>query len=612
MSKGKIITSFASSTISVLFGTFLESLGYEVVAAKTGSDVLNYALEEKPKFLVSGTNVPVVDGYNLSRIIKNASEFAGIKVILCCIDDDSVRRYWAQISQCDAFYHIDQADLSGLGKIINDLEADFEENAGVVEKPGKAKQEVVSEDNLLELSVRAYDREFFNLNIIKYAFEQTSDFDLKSLFTELGRCVSSVFNYDALGIVLNTSPLQEFYSFAKGLPESEKKDFIGICRDDFENKALLVKRFDWKKSNIVKKTKKSEEVSSIKSSESFPAAPSEEISFTMTVGSCNPDAFYSRTTDRLGFILEVYSMVFQQAIRFNYLADAEEKIEKAFGRFVPQSVIDDIISGNKANASTSGEKRNVAVMMTDIRNFTSISEINEPEKVVDFLNAFFTEMGAIIKKHGGIIDKFMGDAIMALFGAPESYEDNAARAARAALEMHEAMESFEITLKMPENHKFAIGTGIHYGPVIVGSLGSADKKEYTVIGDNVNIASRLEGLTKIYGSSIIISEDVKKDLDGTIQARHLDNVKVKGKSVAIPIYSLNPGGHTETEEFDDNYKKGLTQYALGNFTIATEYFEKAKKLNPADKATKVMLERCAEYRINRPENWDGAIMLTTK
>jgi class 3 adenylate cyclase len=137
----------------------------------------------------------------------------------------------------------------------------------------------------------------------------------------------------------------------------------------------------------------------------------------------------------------------------------------------------------------------------------------------------------IIKKHGGTIDKFIGDAIMAEFGTPVSYEDNCKRAVSAAYEMRDALSSVELgDLVMPEGMTFNIGIGIHYGDVIVGSIGSKDKVDYSVIGDNVNLASRLEGLTKTYGVQIVVSDSVRKDAgEDSFFFRHLDDVRVKGK-----------------------------------------------------------------------------------
>ena len=228
-------------------------------------------------------------------------------------------------------------------------------------------------------------------------------------------------------------------------------------------------------------------------------------------------------------------------------------------------------------------------------------------------------MCTIIKKHGGTIDKFIGDAIMALFGAPVSYEDNARRAVAAAYEMREALESVALEdLILPEGMKFNIGIGIHYGDVIVGSIGSNDKTDYSVIGDNVNLASRMEGLTKTYGSMILVTDAVKNDIyktngdTGGFEFRYLDDVKVKGKEKAVPIYAIDRGPDDFSPAYRDAYSKGFDLYKQGVWNLAREYFEKALSEAPNDKAARLMLDRCIEFIQNPPESWDGAITFHTK
>ena len=206
----------------------------------------------------------------------------------------------------------------------------------------------------------------------------------------------------------------------------------------------------------------------------------------------------------------------------------EMQIRNVFSKFVPSDIIDGMVE-NQANSSLlAGEKRVVAVLFSDIRSFTTLSEHNKAEDVVSFLNEYFDLMAIPVNKYGGTIDKFIGDAVLAIFGAPKSYEDNTLRAVKTAMEMIELLENYnpqQIKLPFPS---LRIGIGVHVGELIVGNIGSKSKFDYTVIGDNVNLASRLEGLSKHYKQSIIVSEDVKKVIGDHYYFRELDSVQSKG------------------------------------------------------------------------------------
>jgi len=316
---------------------------------------------------------------------------------------------------------------------------------------------------------------------------------------------------------------------------------------------------------------------------------------------------------RLLYFCEKIGILIEMSLNYQNITGKEKRMRKLFSRFVPEEIIDNLLKGENTKTEFIGEKRRVAVLISDIRDFTTISEVNTPENVVTFLNQYFSIMVDIIKKHGGSIDKFMGDAIMALFGATVSYEDNALRAVTVALEMCNAVSKLDLSLlKIPEGHTFNIGVGIHYGDVVVGSIGCTDKTDYTVIGDSVNLASRLEGLTKQYGVRIIISNAVKQDLGKDFFLRHLDNVKVKGKSIAVSIYSVENDHTIFSDKYLEYYNKAMELYILGGWNLASEYFRKALEVCPDDRAAELLLERCENFIKEPPKNWDGALALTSK
>ncbi len=409
-----------------------------------------------------------------------------------------------------------------------------------------------------------------------------------------------------------------YYKCAPNFYDRVKKQFLKVCSTDFEKLRpdLNLAQLTLHELSVNKEldTYNTKQVP-LSSYQQIPLKDSNKTIF----GSLNivrEGNFTSRQLDLLKFFSKNASIALEYANKIKEKIRFEMNIRKAFSRFVPEQIIDDLVTASENQDTVSlGEKRNVAILFSDIRSFTSISELNRPEVIVDFLNRYFTIMVNIIKKHGGTIDKFIGDAIMALFGAPVSYEDNTRRAVAAACEMREALSTVPLgDLILPEGMKFNIGIGINYSDVTVGSIGSADKTDYTVIGDGVNLASRLEGLTKVYGSMILVSDSVKQDIkqENNFVFRYLDDVKVKGKAKGVPIFSVDRCQEEFSPLYRDSYKKGLDLYKQGIFPLAKEYFEKAKAQAPEDKAVNLMLERCLDLIANPPEKWDGAFEFHTK
>ncbi len=422
----------------------------------------------------------------------------------------------------------------------------------------------------------------------------------------------------AASFFLNTDDeVMGYYIAAKNFSEEQKNDFLKVCMTDFEERFQSLSIANLNPEEVEPKIeleKYNSEDLPLSAYHLFSIKDEDGKKFG-TVHVVRSGAFTTRQMDLFAYSVRTLSILLKTAVVFRKKMKFEKNIRKAFSRFVPEQIIDELVSGaEKQDKVGVGEKREVAILFSDIRSFTNISEKNKPETIVAFLNRYFTAMCTVIKKHGGTVDKFIGDAIMAEFGVPVSYEDNTRRAVAAAYEMREALATVPLEdLVLPDGMKFDIGIGIHYGDVIVGSIGSQDKTDYSVIGDNVNLASRLEGLTKTYGTMVLVSEAVKADIEGDeFVFRHLDDVKVKGKKTAVGIYAVDRSIEDFSAEYRDSYEKGFALYKKGVWNLAKEYFEKAVELSPNDKAAKLMLERCEEYIENPPENWDGAIAFLTK
>lgn len=220
------------------------------------------------------------------------------------------------------------------------------------------------------------------------------------------------------------------------------------------------------------------------------------------------------------------------------LKEGESKfIKGAFSSYLSPALLNEIIK-HPEKLKLGGEKRDVSIIFTDIRGFTSISESIEPEALIEMLELYFTPMTKLVLKNKGTMDKFIGDAIMAFYNAPVDVENHPACVCRTALEMMEELKHVNGILAAKGLPAIDIGAGINSDEVIVGNMGSEGRFEYSVIGDGVNLASRLEGLNKTYKTNIIISEFTKRRLDDEFVTRRLDTVKVKGKEKPVVIYEL--------------------------------------------------------------------------
>ncbi|MCG8688025.1 MAG: HAMP domain-containing protein, partial [Desulfobacterales bacterium] len=238
----------------------------------------------------------------------------------------------------------------------------------------------------------------------------------------------------------------------------------------------------------------------------------------------------------LGELDKAYSQIKSYAYQAVLAQKKETKIRNIFQKYVPQELIDRFFENPESMLV--GENRELAVLFSDIRSFTTISESMRPDDLVNSLNRYFSVMVDIIMARNGVIDKYIGDAIMAFFGAPIHHDDDAYQAVMAGLEMSEALDDFnrkQVELGKPEFH---IGVGINYGEVTVGNIGTEKKMDYTVIGDMVNLASRLEGLTKPYHQKLIIAESLFPYVESQLAWRLLDTVAVKGKTTGVRIYTV--------------------------------------------------------------------------
>ncbi len=301
---------------------------------------------------------------------------------------------------------------------------------------------------------------------------------------------------------------------------------------------------------------------------------------------------------------------------------SREFVQSAFGSYLSPVVVEQIIENPDMIKERGGEERIMTALFSDIADFSTISEALTPNELVDFINIYLTEMCEIIERHGGTIDKFEGDAIVAFFGAPIYFENHASRAVMACIEQQkkisELRESWKVLGALPAKLQgiaeswsaagktfMQVRMGLAAGPMVVGNMGSKTRADYTMMGDTVNLASRLEGLQKYYGTSIAINGSIYDQVKGEIEARKLDDVRVLGKTESVPVYEVL--GMRGTLKDNDRaalalYQEGLNAYAEYRFSTARHMFEESLRLKPQDGPSSLYSQRCREYEIDPPQD----------
>jgi adenylate cyclase len=266
----------------------------------------------------------------------------------------------------------------------------------------------------------------------------------------------------------------------------------------------------------------------------------------------------------------VLSLVAVEAIAFNIQEKSGKFMRGAFSSYLSGDLLDKLIKNPKALA-LGGEKKELSILFSDIRGFTTISESMSPEELIKLLNRYFTPMTNAVLENGGMLDKYIGDAVMAFFNAPVDIKDHADASCITALEMIERLDALNEELALEGIKPIRIGIGINTADVVVGNMGSDTRFNYTVIGDGVNLASRVEGLTKNYGIDILITEFTVAKISDKFIYREIEPVKVKGKDEAVLLYQLMPNTD-ESKKIKKLYDEALNIYKNENFKEAQMLF----------------------------------------
>ena len=310
----------------------------------------------------------------------------------------------------------------------------------------------------------------------------------------------------------------------------------------------------------------------------------------------------------LGFaVSQIYRLLFEQA--------QQRTMRDVMARYLSPSVSQWVLN-RPERLTLGGETRTMTAFFCDLRGFTTLSQAMEPQALVALLNDYMSAMTELVFRHDGVLDKYIGDEIMAFWNAPMDQPDHAKRACATALDMVRRLHELRAQWKGRGTPQLDLGIGINTGPMVVGNMGSRDRLAYTVLGDAVNIASRLQGVNKDYGTRVLVSEATMNAAGESFTYRYLDRVQVKGRTEPLAVYEVVSYRHQldpETKARLELYAKGIELYHAGQWTDAADLFDRLLASHPGDGPSALYLRRSREFSATPPPpDWNGVTILKTK
>ena len=323
-------------------------------------------------------------------------------------------------------------------------------------------------------------------------------------------------------------------------------------------------------------------------------------------------AFAEGETTSVNLNIECLYDVKEQPIGFMFVFEditTEKRVKSTMAKYMDRELADRLLEGGEL----AGTVQQATVLFSDIRNFTNLSEAIGARDTVSMLNDYFSEMVEVISTCGGMLDKYIGDAIMVVFGTPFAGPDDADNAVKATIEMMQKLDILNRGRALRGLCSLDIRLGVNTGEVIAGNIGSPKRVDYTVIGDSVNLASRLEGANKFYGTSILISEYTRRELEGDYPLRELDLLRVKGRDEPVAVYQVLELEGKDRYVDVGEFSAGLELYREQVWEEAAKRFSNALNANGEDRPSRLFLDRCDYYKANPPQkDWDGVWTLTEK
>jgi adenylate cyclase len=335
-----------------------------------------------------------------------------------------------------------------------------------------------------------------------------------------------------------------------------------------------------------------------------------------SLGYLNYQAWQAGLVLPMASLLVLILTLYVVNMAYGYLVEARSKRQftELFGQYVPPELVDKMAE-DPEKYSMAGKKETLTVLFSDVVGFTSISERLSPQDLAAFINEYLTSMSQVIREEGGTLDKYIGDAIMAFWGAPVPDANHATRGVIAALRMQRGLQDLREAFARKGWPSISIGIGLSTGDMTVGDMGSQVRKAYTVMGDTVNLGSRLEGITRQYGVGILVSQETVQMSSGIVY-REIDSVRVKGKDIPIRIYqplALESDADAQMRQQLDQWHQALAAYRSQQWDTAQALLTSLQQTSPEEKLWGIYLERVAEYRVNPPgADWDGVKKFDSK
>ncbi|MCL2719822.1 MAG: response regulator [Treponema sp.] len=610
--------------------TSFDTSKYIIERAVNGFEGIKKVYSFLPHLIITDIEMPLFKGYQVTRLLKSRKNTKTIPVIMFTSLDETKDKFWGSQAGADLYIEKSPDNLAPLLKSADEILSSSQEiDFKAIERESKK----INNDSIIEIVNNLLDNKLFQTTIIGLLTELSSKVhSMEMVANGIFDLLRTVCETEIVSLLIrgNNRILYTYSSNFSGFTKEISDNFSGICMSDFNN---IFTDYKFTSNNTVNFNSNGNNEKNIVSYVSLPLTIAGDNFATIHIANTLNDYFSPIIMENINVFCGAAAPVIANALSMFEINELQKNTRIAFARYVPADVMDEIISDTYRKAQMS-ENRNISVLFSDIRDFTDLSEKSDAQSVVDFLNTYFSKMGNEILSESGHIDKFIGDAIMAVFGAFQTLDNSPENAIRAAVKMIAAMEVINDEGSILSKEKIEIGIGINCGECILGNIGFQNKMDFTIIGDTVNLASRVESLSKVYRYPVIVTENVHEAAKDKFLFRKIDNVRVKGKNKPVGIYAVHSGFKgTDGNKLRSgdlielpsvsallinretliNYNKGLQVFYMREWKLAREYFTKALEADSNDFLSKLYIERVNNYENNPPpDNWDGVITLTDK